>query len=189
MEDPGKTTTIDIETIVQRAVQEYMHQDSTKKEPAYKAELQEERRRREQLEKKLNEVVAENKRNRQIASEAERSSAIRAELQQLGVAKVDLAYRAVQDGIYRSEDGRLVAKTEGGEVSAKEYLTGFVTDNPEFLPARISGGSGITGTYKSPVADGGAIDIDKISPSMDKAERERVRQEILRVASQTLKTS
>src|SRR5271167_1494991 len=71
MEDSGKSSGLDIELIVQRAVQEYMHQDTTRKEPAYKAELQEERRRREQLEKRLNEVVAENKRNRQIASEAE----------------------------------------------------------------------------------------------------------------------
>lgn len=186
MEDSGKTSGLDIEQIVQRAVQEYMHQDTTRKEPAYKAELQEERRRREQLEKRLNEVVAENKRNRQLASEAERSTAIRSELQHLGVAKVDLAYKAVQDGIYRSEDGRLVAKVEGGEIPAKEFLTGFVAENPEFLPARISGGSGITSTYKAPPTNT-AIDIDKISPSMDKGELERVRQEILRVATQTLK--
>jgi hypothetical protein len=186
MEELGKTPGLDIETIVQRAVQEYMHQDTTRKEPAYKAELQEERRRREQLEKRLNEVVAESKRNRQLATEAERSTAIRTELQQLGVVKVDLAYKAVQDGIYRSEDGRLMAKVDGSEVPAKEYLTGFVTENPEFLPARISGGSGITSTYKTPVPNT-AIDLDKISPSMDKAELERVRQEILRVASQTLK--
>ena len=31
------------------------------------------------------------------AEEAERSSAIRAELQRLGVAKIDLAYKAVKD--------------------------------------------------------------------------------------------
>jgi hypothetical protein len=186
MEDSGKTSGLDIEQIVQRAVQEYMHQDTTRKEPAYKAELQEERRRREQLEKRLNEVVAENKRNRQLATEAERATAIRSELQQLGVAKIELAYKAVQDGIYRSEDGRLVAKVEGSEVSAKEFLAGFVADNPEFLPARISGGSGITSTHKAPPVNT-AVDIDKISPSMDKAELERVRQEILRVASQTLK--
>jgi hypothetical protein len=187
MEDSGKSSGLDIEQIVQRAVQEYMHQDTTRKEPAYKAELQEERRRREQLEKRLNEVVAENKRNRQIASEAERNSAIRTELQQLGVAKIDLAFKAVQDGIYRSEDGRFVAKVDGAEVPAKEFLSGFVADNPEFLPARISGGSGITSNYKAPVVPS-PVDLDKISPSMDKAELERVRQEILRVASQTLKS-
>ena len=186
MEELGKTPGLDIESIVQRAVQEYMHQDTTRKEPAYKAELQEERRRREQLEKRLNEVVAESKRNRQLATEAERSTAIRSELQQLGVTKVDLAYKAVQEGIYRSEDGRLVGKVEGAEVPAKEFLAGFITENPEFLPARISGGSGVTGTYKTPIPNN-AIDIDKIGPTMDKADLERVRQEILRVASQTLK--
>jgi len=186
MEDSGKIPGLDIEQIVQRAVQEYMHQDTTRKEPAYKAELQEERRRREQLEKRMNELVAENKKSRQIASEAERSSAIRNELQQLGVAKIDLAYKAVQDGIYRSEDGRLVAKVDGAEVPVKEYLGGFVSENPEFLPARISGGSGMTGNYKAPAVQN-SIDLDKIGPGMDKAELERVRQEILRVASQTLK--
>jgi hypothetical protein len=186
--DEGNNPTVDVEAIVQRAVQEYMRQDVSKKEPAYKAELHEERRRREQLEKRLNEVVEESKRNRKIADEAERSSSIRAELQHLGVAKVDLAYRAVQDGIYRGEDGRLVARTDNGEIPAKEYLAGFVGDNPEFLPARIPGGSGMTSGYKSPAPAGGPIDLDKIGPSMDKADLERVRQEILRVASQTLRS-
>ncbi|MCU1261527.1 MAG: hypothetical protein JWO80_4412 [Bryobacterales bacterium] len=187
MDESGNNPAVDVEAIVQRAVQEYMRQDVSKKEPAYKAELHEERRRREQLEKRLNEVVAESQRNRKIAEEAERSSSIRAELQQLGVAKVDLAYKAVQDGIFRGEDGRLLAHSENGEIPAKEYLASFVSDNPEFLPARIPGGSGMTSGYKSPAVTGGAIDLDKISPAMDKAELERVRQEILRVASQTLR--
>lgn len=186
MDDSVKSG-MDVEVIVQRAVQEYMRQDVSKKEPAYKAELLEERRRREQLEKRLNEVVAESQRNRKIADEAERTSAIRTELQKLGVAKVDLAFRAVQDGIYRAEDGRLVAKSDSGEMPAKEYLTGFVHENPEFLPARITGGSGVTTNQKAPMHGTATIDIDKISPAMDKAELDRVRQEILRVASQTLK--
>jgi hypothetical protein len=187
MENEEKGTGVDIETIVQRAVQEYMRQDVTRKEPAYKAELQDERKRREQLEKRLNEVVEESKRHREVALEAERSAAIRAELQNLGVAKIELAYKAVQDGIVRSEDGRLIAKGENGEITVKTFLTGFVADNPEFLPARISGGSGVTGSHKSPAPGHAPIDLDKISPSMDKAELERVRQEILRVASQTLR--
>jgi hypothetical protein len=189
MEDKEKTPAVDVEAIVQRAVQEYMRQDVSKKEPAYKAELQEERRRREQLEKRLNEVVEESKRNRKMADEAERGSAIRAELQHLGVAKVELAYKAVQDGIYRGEDGRLLARGDNGEIPAKEFLAGFVSDNPEFLPARIPGGSGMTSGNKAPAATAhGPIDLDKISPSMDRAELERVRQEILRVASQTLRS-
>ena len=178
---------MDVETIVQRAVQEYMRQDVSKKEPAYKAELLEERRRREQLEKRLNEVVEESQRNRKIADEAERTSTIRAELQKLGVAKVDLAFRAVKDEIYRGEDGKFLAKGDQGEVPAREFLSDFVHENPEFLPARISGGSGVTGSQKLP-AQNQVVDIDKISPSMDKAELDRVRQEILRVASQTLRS-
>lgn len=187
MDNSQKAPEVDIEAVVQRAIQEYMRQDVTRKEPAYKAELQDERKRREQLEKRLNEVVEEGKRHREIASEAERSSAIRAELQNLGVAKIDLAYKAVQDGIFRSEDGRLVAKGDSGEVSAKTYLSGFVADNPEFLPARISGGSGVTANHKVPAPVHSAVDLDRISPSMDRAELERVRQEILRVASLTLR--
>ena len=98
---------IDIQAIVRQAVQEYAQQQQQKTEPAYKTELVEERKRREQLERRLNELVEENKRSRQVAEEAQRGSAIRAELQRLGVAKVDLAFKAVQDGVVRTEDGRL----------------------------------------------------------------------------------
>src|SRR5712692_6425375 len=82
---------VDVTSIVRQAIEEFTQRDRAKNEPAYKAELQEERRRREQLERRLNELVEENKRSRQIAEEAQTSSAIRAELQRLGVAKVDLA--------------------------------------------------------------------------------------------------
>ena len=82
-------------------------------------ELAEERRRREGLEKRV--------------EEAERGSAIRAELQKLGVAKLDLAYKAVKDEVPR----------EAGEM--KEFLVKFVGENPELLPARLAGGSGASG--------------------------------------------
>src|SRR5215471_2556061 len=106
---------IDINAIVRQAVQEFVTTEQARSEPAYKAELEDERRRREQLEKRLNEVVEENKRSRAIAAEAERSSAIRNELQRLGVAKIDLAFKAVKDDVVRTEDGRLVARTDHGE--------------------------------------------------------------------------
>ena len=179
---------VNVQTIVQQAVDEYMRQDVARREPAYKTELQEERRRREQLEKRVNELVEENKRSRDVAEEAQRSSNIRAELQKLGVTKVDLAYRAVQDGIVRTDDGRLVARGESGEQPLGDYLATFVQENPEFLPARIAGGTGMTGTQKlAPQPTGGGIDIDRISPAMSKEELDRVRQEILRVASQSLR--
>jgi len=178
---------IDIQAVVRQAIQEYVNNEQAKAEPAHKAELQEERRRREQLERRVNELVDENKRSRMMAEEAERASAVRAELQRLGVAKIDLAFKAVQDGIVRSDDGRLVARSENGEVPVREYLATFVKDNPEFLPARIPGGSGMAGMLKSPAGGGEAMTLDRIRPGMSTEDMRRVREEIVRVASQTLK--
>jgi len=124
-------------------------------------ELAEERRRREGLEKRV--------------EEAERGSAIRAELQKLGVAKLDLAYKAVKDEVPR----------DGGEM--KEFLKKFVGENPELLPARVAGGSGASGGTRGSGAGAGGVDIDKIRPGMSAEEMDRVRQEIARVASQTLR--
>jgi uncharacterized protein with GYD domain len=177
----------DIQALVQQAISEYMRQDTEKREPAYKAELQEERRRREQLEKRLNEMGEETKRARAVAEEAQRANAIRSELQKLGVTKVDLAWKAVQSDIVRTEDGRVVARGDNGDQSLNEFLTGFVQENPEFLPARIAGGTGMTGTQKSAPAGAGSVDLDKIGPSMSKEELERARLEILRVATESLR--
>jgi hypothetical protein len=186
-EDSNTSGALDVASIVRQALHDFVRMEHTKAEPAYKVELQEERRRREQLEKRLNELVEENKKSRHIAEEAERSSAIRSELQRLGVAKVDLAFKAVQDSVVRTEDGRLLGKSEQGESPLKEYLSNFVNENPEFLPARISGGSGMTVTQKLSAGGRERVDLDKIRPGMSAEEMERVRQEIVRVASQTLR--
>ncbi len=69
---------IDIQAIVRQAVQEFTNTEKERSEPAYKAELVEERKRREQLERRMNELVAENQRSHKMAEEAERSSAVRA---------------------------------------------------------------------------------------------------------------
>jgi hypothetical protein len=168
----------DVQGIVQQAIQEFVRQQQDSSEPAHKVELQEERRRREQLERRLNELVEENKKSKQAAEEAQRGAAIRAELQRLGVAKVDLAYKVVQDSITRAEDGQLVARTENGTTSMKEYLGAFVGENPEFMPARITGGAGIGPAHKAGAREG--FDIEKIGPGMSAEEKERARQEILR---------
>ena len=178
---------IDVQAIIKNAIHEYVNQEQAKAEPAHKTELQEERKRREQLEKRVNELIEENRRNRKMAEEAERGSALRAELQRLGVAKVDLAFKAVQDEIFRTEDGRLMAKTERGEVPGREYLSAFLSENPEFLPARIAGGTGMTATAKAPAAGAPTIDLERIRPGMSAEEMQRVREEIVRVASQTLR--
>ena len=52
------------------------------------------------------------------------------------MAKIDLAYKAVKDDVYRSEDGRLMAQ---GGAELRDYLTQFVGENPELLPARLAG--------------------------------------------------
>jgi hypothetical protein len=179
---------IDVQAIVQQAIQEYVSREEGKTEPAYRAELQEEKKRREQLERRLNELVAENGRSKKIAEEAERSSAIKTELHKLGVSKVELAFRAVRDGIVRTDDGRIVARADGGgEVPVAEYLAAFVKDNPEFLPARIAGGTGMTGTSRAPGAGREPVDLERIRPGMSAEEMQRVREEIVRVASQSLR--
>lgn len=171
----------DVRTIVRETIEEFVRSEQSRSEPAYKAELVEERRRREQLERRVNELVEENRKSRQMAEEADRRSAIRAELQRLGVTKVDLAFRAVQEDIVRTEDGRLIARGPDGETSVREYLGAFIQENPEFLPARIPGGSGASGASRS-VPAGAPVDMDKIRPGMSADEAERIRQEILRVA-------
>jgi hypothetical protein len=176
----------EIQGIIRETIETYLRGEQARTEPAYKNELVEERKRREQLERRVNELVEENRRSRQLAEETDRSATIRAELQRLGVAKVDVAFKAVKDDISRSEDGRLVAKAEGDEVGLREYLARFLGENPEFLPARISGGSGVTA---APKAAGGSapVDLDRIRPGMSPEESEKVRQEIVRLASQSLK--
>lgn len=142
--------------------------DEQSNAPTLMEELAEERRKREALEQRVNELVA-------AADAAERSAEIRAELQKLGVAKVDLAYRAVKDE---------VAKAPLEQV--REHLARFVAENPELMPARIPGGSGAKGGQRESAA-GAGVDLEKIRPGMSAEEMERVRQEIARVASQTLR--
>jgi hypothetical protein len=177
----------DVRAIVREAIDEFVKLDRVKAEPAYKVELTEERKRREQLEQRVNELVEENNRSRARAEEVERGSSIRSELQRLGVAKLDLAFRAVKDEIGRSDDGRLVARTDNGEMPMREDLAQFVNENPELLPARMTGGSGAAPFGKNPVTPPSSVDLDKIRPGMNPEELDRIRQEIARVASQTMR--
>ena len=183
--EKGPLGSDDIRGLVRQAVDEFVRAEQQKAEPAYKAELQEERKRRESLEQRLNQLVEENRKARGLAEEADRNSQIRTELQRLGVAKVDLAFRAIKDEIVRTEDGRLQSRNERKPML--EYLANFVQENPELLPARIAGGSGAQTTPRSSVQNSSAIEIDKIKPGMSKEDLDRVRAEISRLASQALK--
>jgi hypothetical protein len=176
----------DIRDIVKQAIQEYVQTEHRKTEPAYKAELQDERKRRENLETRLNQLVEENRKARSLAEETDRNSQIRTELQRLGIAKLDLAFKAVRDDIVRTEDGRLTARGAEGK-SLQEYLAGFVQENPELLPARIAGGSGAQTPSRNAAQGGSGIELDKIKPGMNKEDLDRVRQEISRLATQALR--
>jgi hypothetical protein len=182
-----ETPAPDIRNIVRQAIEEFVRNEQQKAEPAYKAELQDERKRREGLESRVNQLVEENRRARTAAEEADKNSQIRSELQRLGVSKLDLAFKAVKDDIVRTEDGRLLAK--GPEAKPlQDFLAGFVQENPELLPARIAGGSGAQTHSRNAVqASGTGIELDKIKPGMSKDEMDRVRQEISRLATQALR--
>lgn len=181
-----RTPTLDIRDVVRQTLEEFIKGEHQKAEPAYQAELQDERRRRENLETRLNQLVEENRKTRAQAEETDRNSQIRSELQKLGIAKVDLAYKAVKDDIIRAEDGRLQARGPENK-SLQDYLAGFVQENPELLPARISGGSGAQTSSKSNSAVSSSIELSAIRPGMAKEELDQVRKEIARIASQAIR--
>jgi Rad3-related DNA helicase len=176
---------VDVRSLVRAAIEEFVQAQQQKAEPAYKAELQDEKKRREGLESRVNQLVEENRRARAAAEEADKNSQIRSELQRLGVAKVDLAFKAVRDEIVRAEDGRLQPRGNEGK-SLQEYLNGFVQENPELLPARIAGGSGAQTASRTSAPTPG-IDLESISPAMNKEDMDRVRKEISRLATQALR--
>ena len=176
----------DVRDVVRQTVEEFIRGEHQKAEPAYKTELQEERRRREGLEARLNQLVEENRKARAQTEELDRNSQIRTELQRLGVAKVDLAFRAVKDEITRSDDGRLLTKGPDAKPLG-EYLASFVQENPELLPARIAGGSGAQTPAKSAAPNTSLVEMSSIRPGMSKEELERVRQEIARIAAQAIR--
>ncbi|MBX9601740.1 MAG: hypothetical protein K2X35_12070 [Bryobacteraceae bacterium] len=149
-------------------------------------ELAAERRQREELEKRVSELVEEASRNKKAAAEAEKNLAIRAELERLGVSKVELAFRALRSEVERTEEGELVGRNGGGAAPLREYVTRFVAENPEVLPVRVGGGSG-AGAQGSAGAGGIGGDLDRLRPGMSDEELERIRREITRVAAQALR--
>ncbi len=180
-----QTNGIDVRDVVRQAIEEFVTAEQRKAEPAYKTELQDERKRRESLEARVNHLIEENRKARAVAEEADRSAQIRSELQRLGVAKLDLAFRAVRDDVVRGEDGSLQTKGPEGK-ALREYLATFVQENPELLPARIAGGSGAQTPSRS-TQSVSSVELEKIKPGMNKEDLDRVRAEISRLASQALR--
>ena len=175
------TSAHDLKRLVHEAFEEYQNVQTKRTEPAYKAELEDERRKREVMEKRVNELVEENRRGKVKAETMERETFIKGELQRLGVAKIDLAFKAVRDEIQREADGTLHARGVDGPMPVQEFLRKFVDENPELLPARNLGGSGTSTTGRGTQSSPG-IDIDSIRPGMSKEDLARARKEIARVA-------
>jgi hypothetical protein len=164
----------DLRGVVRTVIEEFLRAQQDSAEPEYRTELAEERKKRESLEQRVNELIVENDRSKTAAAEAERGAAIRAELQRLGVMKIELAYKAVKDDLAERDTKEM-----------REYLSKFAAENPELLPARLAGGSGASNGQKA--VPSSSVDLDKIRPGMSPEEMERVRQEIARVASQALR--
>ena len=137
----GLTSTSDseMEGIVKKAIGEFRRHTSEEEDAVLKGKLREERRRREELERRLNEMRQESRRTRQQAEETERHLQIQDALREFGVQKTNLAFRLVKDEIFRTEEGDLYADSEGERMPYREYLKRFVSENPEFLPPRITG--------------------------------------------------
>ncbi len=171
----------DLKKLIHEVFDEYTNVQHKRTEPAYKAELEEERRKRESMEKRLNEVIEENRRAKARAEAMERETVIRTELQRLGVSKIDLAFKAVKDDIQRDSDGSLLARGNEGPVPVADFLRKFVDENPELLPARNLGGSGTTSSNRTAQSSPG-IDINSIRPGMSKEDMARARKEIARLA-------
>lgn len=176
----------DIRGIVQEAIEEFARRKRDETEPAHKAELMEERRRREQLESQVKDLLQKARESEQEVARTRMTSAVKDELQRLGVTKVDLAFRVMKDEIKQSADGQYVARSREGDVPLQDFVKKFVDDNPEFLPPRISGGSGTSGVGQDPA--GVRFDLDAIKPGMSADERRELHRALSNLVTQTFKS-
>lgn len=142
--------------------------------------LEEERRRRAELELQVKELGEQSRMLRRQAEENERRERLREGLKERGVRKTQLAMRLIEPDVRRSEDGEMYGEWEGSRVPLEEYLNRFVRENPEFLPPRISGGSGATGGGGSELTQSG-FDLDAIRPGMSAKDVKQAWREVARL--------
>ena len=67
-----KTEDTELRSIIRGVIEEFVQAEQVKAEPAHKAELMDERRRREELERRVNDLIHENKRSRQLLGRLDR---------------------------------------------------------------------------------------------------------------------
>jgi len=146
----------------------------------YRMELEDERRRRQELEQRVQELAAENQRTRREVSETDRIGRIREALQERGVKKTDLAVRIVREDVSRAEDGELFGQLHGERLPLDEYLSRFLGENPELLPPRIAGGSGITPREGMELSRAGFA-LEDIRPGMKPDQTKQAWKEVARL--------
>ncbi len=143
-------------------------------------QLDSERRRSQSLEERVRDLDSLRKEGERKIEEADRNNQVRSKLQELGVRKVDLAMKIVQDDVDRGEDGFLYGRGPGGAVGLDSYLKSFVAENPEFLPPRISGGSGAVSADRDGIRTSG-IQLESIKPGMTEEKSRRAWNEVARL--------
>jgi len=146
----------------------------------YRMELEDERRRRQELEQRVQELAAENQRTRREVSERERIGRIREALQERGVKKTDLAVRIVQEDVNRTEDGEFYGVLHGERLPLDQYLGRFLSENPELLPPRIAGGSGIASREGVDLTRTG-FELEDIRPGMKPDQTKQAWKEVARL--------
>lgn len=149
-------------------------------ETQYRQELARERATRERLERQLNQIATENRMRREEADETERLNVIREGLEERGVKKTRLALRLVKEDISRGDDGQLFGEMDGRRLSLDDYLDSFVGENPEFLPPRISGGSGATAAGSRELSQSG-FELESIRPGMSRDESRAAWKQVARL--------
>jgi hypothetical protein len=153
---------------------------SESKERRYREEFEKERRERRQLQQQFEEMQAENRRQRKQADEVERLDLIREGLEARGVAKTKLALRLMKDDVSRDGEGQLCGSYEGSRMALGAYPDRFLADNPEFLPPRITGGSGVSGRGVRELGASG-VDLESIQPGMSREETRAAWKEVARL--------
>ena len=116
---------IDIQAIVRQAVREFIAMENTPTEPGWKAELREEIMHREQLERRVNELVTANRETMRARAADQLRSAVACELRWHGVEDVGLYGPAIEREIYLDDSGLPRFMARNG-MTLSQYVAGFL---------------------------------------------------------------
>lgn len=156
----------------------------SKVDPKVIAQLENERKARERLEKQVNDLLGENKKTKEEAELKERLAEIKSAMSKFSFANEgtrDMAFEYFAGKIKRGEDGALVAPGKDGEVPYDHFIKGHLESNPNLLAAKQSGGGGATGgePYR-----GSKFDASVIKPGMTSDQRKAAAAALLQARGQ-----